>query len=156
MKKLTHALQLIAVFILISCQSGSVETTNNAPQQDTLLNKEHAHEEDGHALTLNNGAKWKADSITNVNVKAIISTIDNKTLNSISDYHAMGDAVQQGINKLIEDCRMEGPDHDALHGWLEPLIEMNKQLKDSKTIEEAKSIFLKESQHIKVYLEYFE
>jgi hypothetical protein len=40
---------------------------------------------------------------------------------------------------MIKECRMQGPDHLALHKWLEPLMEQVTKLKQASTDAAAKS-----------------
>ena len=40
--------------------------------------------------------------------------------------------LQSKIDTLIKQCRMQGPEHDALHVWLEKVLTDMKQLKDGE------------------------
>lgn len=107
-------------------------------------------------LVLNNGEKWKADSITNVNVAAIEGIIAKGKPVTLEDHLKTAGEMQEALNKLIKDCRMKGPEHDALHHWLEPFLATHKQLLEVKTLEAAQTIYMDLSAQIKVYPEFFE
>jgi hypothetical protein len=94
--------------------------------------------------------------MTNANVAALEAVIATSKPESLEDYHQAAGAVSDALNKLIKDCRMKGPDHDALHHWLEPFLATNKKLSESKTMEEAQSAFKELEDQIHVYPQFFE
>jgi hypothetical protein len=51
---------------------------------------------------------------------------------------------------------MTGPDHEALHHWLEPILEKNKELKNISDTTNASKIFVSIDQRIDDYPNYFE
>ncbi|MES2377885.1 MAG: hypothetical protein V4553_14960 [Bacteroidota bacterium] len=82
-------------------------------------------------LVLNNGARWKADQATIMNVgrlKNIVKRANGKTARSLKDHLATAKALQEGVARMIKECRLKGPDHLALHHWLEPLMTKINQL----------------------------
>lgn len=94
-------------------------------------------------LELNNGAKWKADSTTNNNVnnlKLILKKFDKASDKSLSAYKMAQRDLQEGIDKMIAECKMEGPNHLALHKWLEPLMGQVTELKTAGTVPGADKI----------------
>lgn len=118
----------------------------------------HEHNLPAEALSLNNGVKWKADSSTNNNVKTLMTTVEQfagagKTPEA---YKELGAALQDGLDKLIRECRMKGPDHDALHKWLEPLIGQVKKLNETEKAEESAKQFTVITQQIQLYSQFFE
>lgn len=120
---------------------------------------DHQHEIITEKLVLNNGAKWKADSSTNNNVKnlqVILENFNNGADKSLAAYKKDADDLQKGMDKMISECKMKGPDHDALHKWLEPLIEQAAKLKQASTEAGAAKLF--EAIHAQVirYTHFFE
>ena len=96
----------------------------------------HQHEISSEKLVLNNGAKWKVDRTTNDNVnnlKQIFKGFNTGTDKSLKAYKKAGDDLQNGLAKMIKECRMEGPNHLALHKWLEPLMAQVAKLKQAST-----------------------
>lgn len=139
--------------LLASCQSD--HKTGNTTDAETIEHDSHqAHETT--ALTLNNGAKWKADASTNANVAALTHIINAVTPTTMEECRNAGNGIQEALNKMISECRMQGEDHEALHHWLEPLLEMNKNLLASETVEEANKILVNERNQVNLYTQYFE
>jgi len=92
-------------------------------------------------LSLNNGQKWQTDEITGKHASAInemANEFENNADKSLAAYLAFGNNVQNELQQLINDCTMKGPDHDALHLWLEPLLTDVKNLKNCDDENEAK------------------
>lgn len=151
---------LISASLLLACNSSTGDkTTTTKIEQDTstsiVADEEHAHDVVG--LTLNNGAKWNGDEPTNANVKNLETILSdfNPSTPATEDYVTLSNNLQAGLNKLIQDCRMKGPDHDALHAWLEPLIVKVKNLKAITDINTAKASTNDIKEHIELYHEYF-
>ena len=150
MKKLFYL--LAGVVILSACNESSNKTRSGE-------HTSHEHSVAGTALTLNNGAKWKADSITNHNVVNLKTFADNfrlKPFPSVNDYQILGSDLNAGINKMIQECKMSGPDHDALHKWLEPVLKETDQLKSITDTAVAKTTFKSLDARIDAYHNFFE
>lgn len=150
MKKFIYLVS--GLFILIGCSQNPVKTEggDHNDHDQATINTE---------LTLNNGSKWKADSITNHNVMNLKTTADNfriKPFPSATDYQLVGNDLNAGVNKLIGDCKMSGPDHDALHHWLEPVLRESNDLKSSKDTAAARATFESLDKRIDDYHKYFE
>jgi hypothetical protein len=118
------------LFLLTSMVT-SCQTKSNSDQKtaDTVAIKHEEHPQPDTALTLNNGVKWKVDSITMVNVGLLKNIIADAGKNQAKDFTTIAGQLQESLNKLISECKMTGADHDALHKWLEPLLEKVKALK---------------------------
>lgn len=141
----------ICAAFLFACNQSSDKT-----QADE--HAEHAHEENV-ALTLNNGARWKADSITNHNVVNLKTLTDNfriKPFPSLNDYQILGSDLKTGLNTMIQECKMTGPDHDALHHWLEPIQKGANDLSNAKDTTTAKTVFISVGKRIDEYHNFFE
>jgi hypothetical protein len=110
-------------------------------------------------LTLNNGAKWKADSVTNqnvVNLKTIVDNFRTKPFPSLNEYHLLSADLGNGLNQMVQQCKMTGPDHEALHHWLEPILQENKNLKEVSDTLNGRKIFHSIDKRIDDYHNYFE
>ncbi|HZX59359.1 MAG TPA: hypothetical protein VFE54_11560 [Mucilaginibacter sp.] len=110
-------------------------------------------------LVLNNGAKWKVDKTTNANVKnlkTIVQGFGNGKNASLNAYHKTAGDLQSGLNKMISECKMKGPDHLALHKWLEPLMEQVAKLKQASTVPIAVKSFQAVKLQLDRYDQYFE
>jgi len=119
-----------------------------------------AHQErvdSGTQLKLNNGAKWQADSSTNRNVTDLRTIADNFKMlphPSLNEYHIVGRDLSNSLNKMIQECKMSGPDHEALHHWLEPVLKESNQLK-SVTDTTARTTFDSIDKQLDIYHNYF-
>lgn len=109
-------------------------------------------------LTLNNGAKWQSDNITRKHVSALNLMADEFEKNSnksLESHHEFADSVQKELQQLVNDCTMKGPDHDALHIWLEPLLTDVKNLKSSNNDEDAKRASTSFINDVRKYNQFF-
>ena len=82
------------------------------------------------AIQLNNGSKWKADEATKRNVDAMMQVVSDSSYADAAKRKELSAQLQSNIDTLINQCRMKGPDHDALHVWLEKVLKDMKELKE--------------------------
>lgn len=144
---------LMLAGLLWACNSGI------SPANETTTHSDAHGHENATALALNNGQKWKADAPTNENVEAIRPVAQNfamKPHTALPDYQVLGSGLQKGLDKMIQECKMQGPDHDALHLWLEPLLEDVNELKKADNIASAEKIFHGINERLELYTQYFE
>lgn len=116
------------------------------------------HEPASEKLVLNNGGKWKVDKITNDNVASLqqmVKPANGKPGKSLKDYHMAGVALQNGITKMIKECRMKGSDHQALHKWLEPLMELVSKLSRAPDARAAARSYTATTAQLNLYNQYF-
>ena len=83
----------------------------------------------------------------------IVSIAKKETL---EDYHQTATRLQDGLNKMVAECKMKGPEHEALHHWLEPLMEKTKGLKNAGSIEDAGIILDEIKNQMNLFSKYFE
>ncbi len=117
------------------------------------------HHETAEDLVLNDGDKWKADSSTAKNVEnlfAVIDAFNSQTDKSLLAYKKTADDLQGALDKMIRECKMEGPNHEALHKWLMPLIGMVKSLKQASDDDDAAEQLQAISEQINLYPQFFE
>jgi len=134
---------------------------------NTSQNKEAVKEHDEHqteqvisseALVLNNGVKWNVDSITNSNIKILLSITEafySSPDKSLTSYKNVADDLQKGLDKMISECKMQGPDHEALHKWLRPLIGQVAEFKKASTEDDAAKSMTTIIAQINLYDQYF-
>lgn len=152
MKKLLAILMVTAV--LVACNSAAEKEKSTAA--DTITNNHHVHEQEATGLALNNGAKWKADSITIANVTLLKETLSAAKKEKLEDYLQTASQLQDGLNKMLSECKMKGDDHNALHKWLEPLMEKVKALKTTTTVDDAAAISTEIEKQVNLFAGYFE
>ena len=137
--------------ILFSCNQG----TKNS---ESKSNDDHTVAADT-SLTLNNGAKWKADSITNHNVVSLKTTAGMfkvEPFPSLSNYQVLGNDLSSDLSTMLQQCKMKGDDHEALHKWLGPIINQSEHLKNVADTAEGRKIFDSVDNRINKYNQYFE
>ncbi|HRN54898.1 MAG TPA: hypothetical protein PLL71_00525 [Agriterribacter sp.] len=142
---------LLLTGLLWACNSGTSHDSEALADPG-----HHGHEA---ALTLNNGQKWNADAATSENVTAIRTLAQNFAVEphtSLSDYGILASDLQKGLDKMIRECKMSGPDHDALHLWLEPLLRDVNELKKADNNASAERIVHAIDERLDLYTQYFE
>ncbi len=147
-------IMLLAASFLSACNSKN-DNTGNADSAPAVENHED-HEKKSEGLVLNNGAKWKADSTTLVNAAILQSVVSGAGKESLESYLQTATQLQDGLNKMIKECKMQGADHDALHKWLEPLMEKTKDLKKVSSAENAATILNGIEKQVNLFPQYFE
>lgn len=139
-------LKLITASLLLF----TVSCSNNQPKSETPETEPHAIETNQTKLELNNGQKWKLDDATRRNVNEIKTYIAQATH---ANGELSGEELQRKADKLIKECRMSGPDHDAIHVWLGPFLQHVQALKTNRDAESASHAL---NEDIKTFDTYFE
>lgn len=142
---------LLCTTLLFAC--------NQSPEKSKTETHTGHSIEPSSELSLDNGSKWKADSVTNYNVTNLRSIADDFKLRSgtsVSDYQKLSTDLNTGLNKMIKECKMTGSDHDALHIWLEPVLKENAELKNSTDTEIAGATFKSIAKGLDNYTNFFE
>ena len=116
----------------------------------------YQHKPASEKLVLNNGAKWKVDKITNNNVSNLQQVVKPINAKSLKEYHMAGVALQNGITKMIRECRMKGSDHQALHKWLEPLMELVSKLSRATDATAAARLYKETTAQLDLFNRYFQ
>lgn len=119
MKQLT----MILLVALAACSNPQADK-----QQDNKDSNKHEHS--AASVSTNNGAKWKADEATKKNVAAMIKVVNDTTYASSAKRNQLSANLQSAIDTLVKECRMKGPEHDALHAWLEKVLHDVKEIKE--------------------------
>lgn len=149
----------------MSCKDSKQNTESPVAETAHEHETEEAHEHDDHnkgtvsVLALNNGEKWKSDDPTNVHAQKLVELAEEFKEKSVTKnlemYRNYADMLQQELNGMIKDCKMDGPDHDALHLWLKPVLDGVKELKEADNEENAKKIETHLSENILKYNQFF-
>ena len=146
---------LFIISILVSCN------TENSNVVNPTIEKEHGSHSDKEngELSLNNGNKWKADASTDSNVKALLAIVDELNTGkdkALVNYRNAAAGLQNGLEKMIKECRMQGEDHHALHKWLEPLMKQVSSFQKATTQEKAEEQVHNIHGQLNLYEKYFE
>ena len=119
----------------------------------------HHSEREPATLSLNGNLKWKADQSTFTQVKALQALADSfgrKVPATAGEYKLAGDSFQTILNKLIRDCRMKGAEHEALHHWLEPLLQQVKALTAATGTDDSRKSLNDVQRQLELFDKYFE
>ena len=142
---------LLITNLLLACNAES--DNEHKMVTDSVV---HEHTEAASVLVLNNGNKWKADSVTVTNAETLQAIIASANPKNLEDYSKISTDINEGLNKMIKQCTMKGADHDALHLWLEPLMKKVKELGESSTVDKAISILHELETQVNLFPQYFE
>ena len=136
--------------ILIALLLITASCSNNQSKGETEETQTHVTETNQTQLQLNNGQKWKLDEATRQNMKEIKAHISQA---SHASGGLSGDELEKHTDKLIKECRMTGPDHDALHAWLGTFLQHVQALKTNRDAESASHAV---NDDVKIFDTYFE
>jgi hypothetical protein len=143
-------------FIQLACNNQKPSGGNEAGVE--IQGKHHKKTKESDELQLNNGARWNADAITGKNVENLFTVIDefnSGTDITLSAYKKAAGKFEIVLNQLISQCQMQGPDHDALHKWLKPLMGHLASLKKANDETEAAKVWEAVNLQVDIYPQYF-
>jgi hypothetical protein len=119
---------LAAIFLFFA---GCTNSTNSSHEHKEISGEKPASA--GDHLQLNNGKKWRLDETTRENIAAVKSLMAG----SLESQATLATNLQRQTDKLVSECKMEGPDHAALHIWLEQWLEHLRDFKNGGAASEA-------------------
>jgi len=144
-------IMLLATGLLLACNSKTESPSTVEPAAEI-----HAPDDHASGLVLNNGAKWKADLSTIGNVDLLQKVVSGAKKESLDNYLQTAAQLEAGLNKMVSECKMQGADHDALHLWLEPLMEKARDLKKVTSTETAATLLTEIDKQVNLFSQYFE
>ncbi|HJW18086.1 MAG TPA: hypothetical protein VJ499_13230 [Flavisolibacter sp.] len=149
-----NLIYLLLAWTIFSCN----ESTPSVPESDKY---EHVHHDaiSTDSLNLNNGKKWQGDSVTKANVSSLQAVVQETIAISNpgqKEYNNAGISLKNQLDKLINECRMQGPDHEALHKWLTPLFNKVSALVKTQDSKEASELIEEIHMHLNTFNTYFE
>jgi len=123
--------------LLFSCQQAENKSAHEASHEHemTAHAEQNLHE---HAV---GDKKWQTDESTRMHVGNLHTQSEAFKLKKDADvasYKAFGKELSGELNKLVSDCKMDGPAHDALHGWLTPVLDQVAALNKAETFGQGK------------------
>ena len=116
-------LMIILILGFYAC-SGSADNKSGENKE-----MEHDHEGETSVEVKPSNTKWKADAPTKANVANLVEILNKSASAGDTNKVVLAENMQAGLDKLINECKMAGADHDALHVWLEEVIDEVKDLK---------------------------
>jgi hypothetical protein len=153
--KLKTLLLLTAPGFLFSCShpdevSGKGGATNLQPT--------HSHKEHAVKLSLNNGLKWQTDESTRTRVDKLNSILRLHTKSEIQSIEAcklLAERLLLEVNGLTRGCKMKGPEHEALHIWMEGVLKEITNLKKITSADQGKDSAEKLANKFREFNKYF-
>ncbi len=149
--KILHIFLLFLTFGFFACESPQTEAEKPAiVEKKTVQPEEQAIIPE---LKKNGTEKWIVNEATHDGMLKMSNTItyfSSIPVNS-RNYPNLGEALDKKTQVIIEKCDMVGPDHDALHVILYPMLETITKLKESGNVEDFK--YMKKL--VETYFEYF-
>ena len=157
---LKTALLALSITLFAAChhQAAESEKTSDTTPAAATETREGEHHETATPLLLNHGAKWQADENTRSHVAQLQAKDDRFSQTArpaLSGYKAFADTMQQELNALIKDCKMKGPEHEALHQWLAPVVKEVKNMQTAPTEATARQAKEKLTKHLQQFNQYF-
>ena len=134
MKKAVTKLALVTTVALIAFAATSCNNRHSHSGHDN-----HEHHAKSKQLALNDGRKWNVDDPTNAYVRKMQGIVERFDSRGSSDYNMLADSLRVQTTGMVVDCKMTGPDHDALHLWLEPVLNDVQTLAGKDEAEAKKS-----------------
>lgn len=142
---------ILCCSFLFSCNQGTNNSESESNGTPTMASDT--------SLTLNNGAKWKADSITSHNVirlKVTANMFRVKPFPILDTYQLLGGYLSNDVDTMLQQCKMTGADHEALHKWLAPILNQSTRLKTITDTAEARKVFDSVDRRINIFPQYFD
>lgn len=152
--KIKLSLIVASMFLFAACQN-----EEHGQDHEHANTATEVHTSDGKTLALNNGAKWQTDESTRQHAAALQGIADGFPFNentTLEAFHNHAEAMQTELNYLIQDCRMKGAEHDALHLWLEPVLEDTRQVSETSDAAAAQAATKQLHEDIRKFPQYFQ
>lgn len=146
------------VFFILCSTAFFLSCNQSSNQKEPVENSMHETHENNE-LTLNNGAKWQADSSTNrhvVSIKTMANMFKVAPFPAAEKYQILGADVQAGFNSMIQDCTLKGAQDEALHKWMLPILRQAGELKNVTDTAIGRPIFDSLDHRINIYYDYFQ
>ena len=104
---------------LFACRRPSEQTTSkrdgDAVQNSTALKSK-----------VESSAKWTMPDAMMQHVRNLETDVRSLASSETKDHAKLSAKIDGHTRQLIADCTMEGEGHDALHDWLMPFLQLNK------------------------------
>lgn len=149
---------LTILFFIVTVYGCNTSTDSNAADPDESAETTVHTDIPKAALSLNKGEKWLSDESTDrhvSNLSEMLAAFSKVSHTDISDYRKLGADIQKELDGLIRDCRMKGPDHEALHLWLEPVLKQTAELKKEPAADKAEELVKDLTVNVNKFKQYF-
>ena len=153
---------LLGLAIIVSCDKKQESQTELSTTEQTAVEDNANHDDEAKSdehdesvkLELNNGEKWAM----NAEMKPYINEMESQ-VNAFKpesdDYKVLAKNLGETNDNLIKSCTIKGTQHDVLHAWLMPHMELIDKLKKADNKEDANQIVGELKESMEKYHEYF-
>lgn len=143
--KSRFAIYLIPAMFAWSCaeQSGNKQTEGALSEtvQTETHNDAHQHDTDAQPqLELIDGKKIAINAEMKPHLENSRNILKAYLESGGQDYKKLAEDMESSNSKLIKSCTMQGADHEMLHVWLHPHLELVANLKSENSPEKAKEL----------------
>lgn len=143
---------LNSIFALATCLFISCNSQPGTQNSE----KEHGSVQNESKLELNNGSKWKINPEMKPHLDSSSKLLDDYVRLGSKDYTRLASEMSKQNDALISSCTMQGPDHDALHKWLHPHMELIKELSNADDERKADEVVTNLKESLNQFYQYFE
>jgi len=130
---------IVALAIASSACQRSSTNNNAASKPDAAVTSTTATTEPGEPI------KWPMPEAMMQHMRNLEQDVRALESSSEKDHVALAAKIDGHTKRLISSCTMDGKAHDALHDWLMPFLQLNKEYA-AATDSDAKSAKFKEIQ----------
>ncbi|MCO5231707.1 MAG: hypothetical protein M9958_11205 [Chitinophagales bacterium] len=141
-------------FFLWGCQQQCDHSSTHQHSEEHT--EHHHHQESTNGIVLQNGAKWQVNNEMKPFVLKGEKAVNLYVQENGKNFNSLAIEVGELNNQLIKSCTMDGQSHDELHKWLEPHLELVKNLEEEKDSIKASEIVLQLQNSYQQYHQYFE
>lgn len=142
----------LSAFILWGCNNS---TEKSAIDQQGEIHVTHQQGDHSEVIELNNGEKWLVNEEMKPFVQKGAELVDAYIEENKTNFKELATQLQEENNQLIKSCTMDGKSHDELHKWLQPHLELVKELENESDVVKAKVIVKKLQLSYQEYGHYF-
>lgn len=139
-------------FFFWGCQQ---QCDHSSTHQHSEEHADHHHHESTNGIVLQNGEKWQVNDEMKPFVLKGEEAVNLYVQEDGKNFNSLAKEVAEFNHQLIKSCTMDGQSHDELHKWLEPHLELVKDLEEEKDSIKASEIVLQLQNSYKQYHQYF-
>lgn len=105
---------LMLTLTLFSCERPSEQENTKSVDAMAATNTPEIH------------AKWPMPETMMVHMRSLEQDVRALESSAEKDHAALAGKIDEHTQQLISSCTMDGEAHDALHHWLMPFLQLNK------------------------------
>lgn len=107
-------------------------------------------------LQLNHGRKWVVDTPILAHIRNLESAVQQLDQSPDHDHARLAAEIQEQLGRLVTNCTMKGPAHDALHQWLMPFLALSTRYSQAEDLPSQQQTLRAIQQALVQFNQYFE